>query len=681
MSGWRVALLGSVCLAAVGGLPRGARGEPALASGTFHGPVVGVKGHIDYGAPWTKAQLKKAYPTKAETRALMARLLTFIESHHLKTDPASKQCGMVYEYFDVRRKGKFDQFVQGEALDTMHDGAWLAAAVATACRATGGVRYKQFLARWQVPFYCRMLNHSDTLFTWKHVHCRKNATPWGKPWAYQEGEKGFVPYFWDDGRSVSIERRHSKNALGSRPCADHLAAAGKPNPTYLLDGYSFGMSNHMSQDLGVMAQVCWLLFREGESQADRKLAAELAAAATNLHESRMRHFGRIPMCVAPAALAAGDADLMRHVPKPDSAAHWEPSNHYTRALRDYKAGQRYAAPGFADDQQYHYYYGLARAGGRVPDALAFKVIYDAYTEPMLWRHYCDDWLTPAGFNRFDLYGQYFRDGRPEHYRSDRKGPFRLPVPGGSRMGPQNMITSGWGLQLLRARPGLWDKRYRDKYAQDLRVYVHDPAPKDSASSPKTAPLRAGAWGLTLWVTPNAFCMTGAGGKETLTLTIFGKAGGEGGHAVVTVTPQGAISAVNSRGEKLRIDGAVSPDFAFRFRLPCTVVKGQKPWANVVEHGRMSLSIGQLTRNLYVASAESQVAGRLQHELAGGLRTWEAIFDAWGYIPTGIGRGKEWDYYSDSGGYAHLISAAAQWLMVLEGTCDWEAHHVPQVLGT
>jgi len=64
--------------------------------------------------------------------------------------------------------------------------------------------------------------------------------------------------------------------------------------------------------------------------------------------------------------------------------------------------------------------------------------------------------------------------------------------------------------------------------------------------------------------------------------------------------------------------------------------------------------------------------------AGGLRTWEAIFQEKGYIPTGLGTGPQWDDYSDTGGYAHLISAASQWLLYLEGKRDWEVHKFPRV---
>ena len=213
---------------------------------------------------WASAHLNRKPMTAAETKAFMKRLAKYVFDNHLKTDPQSPQRGMVYEYFDVARKGLFDQWVQGEALDTMHDGAWFAAAMVNAWRATGDPFYKELLTKWQLPFYLRMLNHSDELFvsSAKRNDARKSAVPWGKAWAFQDGEKGFIPYFWDDGASVSLERRQAKDAekLGIRPCVDLLA--GKPNPRALLAGYSQGMSNHMAQDIGVMLQLAWLALRD-----------------------------------------------------------------------------------------------------------------------------------------------------------------------------------------------------------------------------------------------------------------------------------------------------------------------------------------------------------------------------------------------------------------------------------
>jgi len=123
--------------------------------------------------------------------------------------------------------------------------------------------------------------------------------------------------------------------------------------------------------------------------------------------------------------------------------------------------------------------------------------------------------------------------------------------------------------------------------------------------------------------------------------------------------------------------------SFKVTLPYTVAKDQKLWMNGVEHGRYSLQVGNETRNFYLASREETVKAWLEYELGRGLRTWEAIFKEKGYIPTGLGAGDvlagvPWERLSDSGGYAHLISAAAQWLLYLEGKKDWEVHGIPVV---
>ena len=59
-------------------------------------------------------------------------------------------------------------------------------------------------------------------------------------------------------------------------------------------------------------------------------------------------------------------------------------------------------PGFADDQEYRYYGAVARFGEKLPEPVAFKMVYDAFTEPMLYRMYCDDEPAPPGIGRFDL---------------------------------------------------------------------------------------------------------------------------------------------------------------------------------------------------------------------------------------------------------------------------------------
>ncbi|HSU67767.1 MAG TPA: hypothetical protein VLJ39_12905, partial [Tepidisphaeraceae bacterium] len=247
-----------------------------------------------------------------EGRDFMRRLATYVRDHHLKKDDKSPQRGLIYEYLDVTRIGKPDQFVEGEALDTMHDGSWFAAAMVNASRAGDERLFREILVGYQLPFYCKMLNHSDELFSAKRNDARPTAPPFGREHMLIEGEKGFVPYFWDDGNSVSLERRRDRNPLGIAPCRDNLA--GKPNPLFALDGYSLGCSNHMAQDLGVMLQQSWLLLRNSNEPADKTLLAEISEGAKNLQASRMHHHGHIPMCDAPAALAANDATLMRQVP-------------------------------------------------------------------------------------------------------------------------------------------------------------------------------------------------------------------------------------------------------------------------------------------------------------------------------------------------------------------------------
>jgi hypothetical protein len=395
----------------------------------------------------------------------------------------------------------------------------------------------------------------------------------------------------------------------------------------------------------------------------------------------MRHHGYIPMCDSPAALALADAELMKHVPDASSPAYWTPGNHTINALVNFKPGQNAPFPGFADDQQYRYYFGIAKAAGQLPKPLAFKTIYDAYTEPLLYRYYSDDAPVPAGINRFDLHTYYAQDGKLLDYRSNRKGPGGGPRPIGSRMGPQNMVCCGWALQALRAYPGIWEERYRTQFAQDLHVTIHDPVPGTKEEAVAPARLTLGPVTLNLTSTRMALEAQGECRAAEVVLKLFRGPDAQSSHAILTLHKNGTSTAVNDRGETLECTAEVTPTddgFRFRFSLPYTVVKDQKAWANGVEHGRLSVQVGEATRNLYLASSEAQVKAWLEHELAGGLRTWEAIFQEKGYIPTGLGAGAQWDNFSDTGGYAHLISAAAQWLLCLDGKKDWEMHHVPAV---
>lgn len=610
--------------------------------------------------------------TKEEARSFMKRLAQYVFEHHLKKAEGSAQRGMLYEYFDVQRAGQFDQWVQGEALDTMHDGAWFAAALVNAYRATGDPFYKEFLTRWVLPFYCRMLNHSDTLFSAKRNDARPGAARFDREHQLQEGEKGFVPYFWDDGASVSLERRQDRNPLGPFPCTDELA--GKPNTNYVLKGFSHGSSNHLAQDLGVMLETAWLLLNDSKDEAEQRLASEVAMAARNLHECRMRHHGPIPMSDAPWALASKDPSLLKKLPSYDTPKYYVPDNHYVRALYRFQPGKTQPFAGFADDQQYLYYAALVKHSGSLPRPLAFKLIYDAYTEPMLYRYYCDDSPAPPGLNRFDLHPFQARDGRLVDYRSDRKGPNKQPRPAGSRMGPQNMIVCGWALQALEEYGDIWEERHGPGAENDQAVLIEQ-FPPNVPTPEREAPFfefRLGSATLGLSSSFHALKVRCEFSGEPQAIRMFSRPDGEGTFAAVVVNGKELV-ATNGAGEKLVLEKAevkgTHKSMRVSFVLPYAVVKGQNPWANGIPHGRYSIQVGESLQNLYFTQEEEQVKRWLFYELGGGLRTWEAVFREKGYIPTGLGEPR-WERFSDTGGYAHLISAAAQYIFYLEGKKDW-----------
>jgi hypothetical protein len=377
------------------------------------------------------------------------------------------------------------------------------------------------------------------------------------------------------------------------------------------------------------------------------------------------------------------------VPDPSGPQAWTAGRHYWNALYAFEPGKQYPFPGFADDQQYRFYYGLARTGGRLTRPFAFKTIADAFTEPQLYRVYSDDAPVPPGINKFDLYPMNAAGGKPVHYRSDRKGPRGSPLPIGSRFGPQNMVCCGWALQALKAYPGIWDEGVTRAAAGAPRVTFGLVLPRGADNGvPYSARFEVTGAEVHLASSVDRFYVKGTFRGDAVTIRIFSRPNGEGSHAAVSVKKGRAVTAVNDAGEPLVVQGraqAGAEGMTFAFSLPYTFVKGQRAWMNGVELGRYSIRVGdeiekgEHTRNFATASSEAAVKAWLERELGCGLRTWKAIFEEKGYIPTGMGTGRHWDGISDSGGYAHLLSAGAQWLLCLEGKRDWEVHNYPRVI--
>ncbi len=389
-----------------------------------------------------------------EAKVFMKTLAQHAVEHHMKKAANAPQRGMMYEYLWWKKRGQPGQFVQGEALDTMHDGAWFACAMANAFRATGDPYFKEVLVKWQLPFYLKMLNESGKLFsTDDSVDVRpelKDTWKDSKEWLLQGREDGFVPYWWDDGESLSIEMLQKKSGQPFFPCTNRLA--GKPNPESRLDGYSHGSSNHMAQDLGVLLVQAWLALKDSSDPADKELLPQIALAAKHLEECRTRHgAANIPAVLAAVALCDQDETARKRLPAWDKDEGRLNKNHYFGAVRDFRPRAKMPTPGFADDQEYIYYAGVVKHHGMTAP-LTYRMVLDAFTQPLLFALYSDDAPVPPGINRFDLYPSNFINGKPEWVRSQRKGPNHGPMPLGSRFGPQNMVVCGWALQAMQNLP-------------------------------------------------------------------------------------------------------------------------------------------------------------------------------------------------------------------------------------
>jgi hypothetical protein len=242
-----------------------------------------------------------------------------------------------------------------------------------------------------------------------------------------------------------------------------------------------------------------------------------------------------------------------------------------------------------------------------------------------------------------------------------------------------MVVCGWGLQALMAYPGIWNSRYLNDFPKDGYATIGYP-------TPKLPEVSAPVWNHDILSVSGAIiprsdrirlCLEVS--KDPFSLSIYAGPDAKGAVAQVTVSKAPMVSVTNDSGGRLLNDLGVTwkekDDFIFNGHVFYSHSKGQLLWANLIEQSRISIQIGQQVRNIYIASAESQVRESLEHELSGGLRTWEAIFNERGYIPSGMGTGREMDYFSDTVAYAHLIHAAAQYLLYLDKKSDWSMHHI------
>ncbi len=203
----------------------------------------------------------------------------------------------------------------------MHDGAWFGVALARAAMVTGDRWYRDLLLRELLPLYLKMLNHSDELFDPSRNDADQPVpVTWEGRQLGPEREQGFVPDWWNNGLSVSLEMLNRRDGVRrlTLPGRDELKETG--DPECRLSGHSLGMSNHMAQDLAVLLQAAWKLLADRRDPEEVALRTAIGEAARHLEAGRARRgHPNIPAVVAAYARANDDAAAEARLP----ALNWE----------------------------------------------------------------------------------------------------------------------------------------------------------------------------------------------------------------------------------------------------------------------------------------------------------------------------------------------------------------------
>jgi len=656
----------------------------------------------------------------------MRALAGTVYDNHVKKDPKSEQKGMIYEEVDWSKRGQVPgQWVVAEYGDAMHDGAWFTAALCNAYRATGDKFYLDFLNEYPLPFYTKMINHSDTLFTngvkeafekgavgrWVHRDEFKLLQA-GKLDRPPRPRRGWVPYWWDDGAGLvrdydwSIAQRNAKERKPAAawfprigPCYNGLLGAeGKER---ILDGYSLDTSNHMAQDLAVMLMELWWLTGD-----DR-----VKEACLNYQDAEFDSNTPGPLGIC--ALAGWLAGSTKHekvvvgIRQATASAYTGPwmnfgSRKYaTRGYTDFYAapvaGYSGAWPVFADNEEYAYYTWLASHGG-MPAPLARRLMDEGMGIALYTRLYFDDVPEQPGWSSVESWVPRCENGHNGAYHS------RSNAPTGSRFGTQHLVIKAMALHALREYPGLWEAHRREQCGQDYWVRMLDDDPvkvdgqRDEAYGPET--LSAAALTASLASDLRRLYVWGmAQGKEVVFRIYFRPGGQEkftgmawnkgwkddqemvNPYAEFKVKADGAVEAMNHKGERLTgIQAAAQADrggFRFELRIPYTMsAPDQVLWANGVENARLSLRCGQSCRDLYIQSSEQRATAFLERYLSQAFTYWRGVFDKnGGFIPVHF---KYQAGHSESGGPAHLLKALSAYVMYLERKCWWEEQRKPGV---
>jgi len=554
----------------------------------------------------------------------MRELARYAVDKHVEKDPQDPQFGMIYELYQVKN-GKW---YQGETLDTMHDGAWFATALCMAYRATKDPYYLDILRKYPLAFYKKVMLNADRLF--------------GYP-------KGTVPYWWDDGDSISLEDGKVLNGCRQGP---HMT------------------SNHMAQDLAVMLFNAWLLTRD----------PELARCAKYLWDERRNNTDEpaSPAAMFVNTVAAGFTNADESILNQAGGDKYEyqPWSRYYRGLYEW---QETDIPPYDDGLAFEYFATLTGKWGqrRLDEDFGQRMVEEALTVPYQYQLWMDHRDYEWGLHLFEIQGQpKMVNGRFEKYHSE--WPTVWYGPRGLQLEWEGLI----GLQMLKALPNAWEAHYQRHYADDHVLVPILDWPEDLWTNvPMVRTEEAGCplYSLT------QFLLLGvehAAGDLNLQLASEEKpddqwlelAWDAQQHALRITGPAGDVTAYEPAelGQPLEPRPANAEDEVV---LLYTAAKSAQPWLNGVEHGRYLFVTGNQGVKLYFLSPQERVHRRLRNAGLGAVDFYHRFYREQGFLPFKFRydeRGKVvTDDFSDSGSYAHLIALIAQVLIERHDQRDWD----------
>lgn len=692
------------CLVVFGGI----LGVMAGAVGWAVAPETEQQAWYRHGGP--QAFCGKGVPveewSKDRCKEFMRTLTDVVYDNHLKKDPKSAQKGMIYEWVVWSKRGQIpDQWVQQEGRDTMHDGAWFTAALCNAYRATDDRFYRDFLTEYPLPFYCKMLAHSDTLFAkaapgrWM-CDADKKLQKEGKL-VKPIPQKGWIPYWWDDGASLSYSVLYwaEWNKLTDKQKENATAGADQKALPRLI-GFCPDTSNHMAQDWAVLLLECWWLTR------DERIKEAAFAQEDRIFDGMG---GGIYLCDAAAKVAGSVKHLEQITPtdpsyQPGSCQAY--SAFYGQIFRP-MAGRW---PVFCDNEEYGYYYGLAQNNGvSANDARRLMDIGMGIATGM--RLYHDDIPEEPGWGQVESGPIGISRGKLDLYHSKK-----ITFPCGHRIATQSLVVMGRALHAFQKYPGLWEAYRKDKYPDDYYLKILDDNPvkldgaKDETYGAETC--RVGALDLAMVSDLRNLYIWGKAESRPAKFKIYVRPDGQNRSkeryydkgwkenveiivpwAEFIVDADGKVRAVNyeesapqmmADEREMKTLIGVEADcvkgekgFTFELKVPYTM-SGPKQimWANVLENVRLSVRSGEAVKNLYCQSTEARAKAFLDRYLRQAFTFWQKALDEMGYLPCSWQSGGSENKLSESAAYAHLLKALAIYVMHLDGKCLWEEQLKP-----